>query len=119
MLKSVRGRMTNYIKALYFAALEAYEQEVVYPDMEESVIGEHGEYTSKKEWLESKMTYWLEAVSSAEFQNEMGDAYSVYWFNGDNRLRWSIVFGVNQDDARMSLKEKVGDVRIFSLVKYE
>lgn len=111
--------MRSYIQALYVAAQEAYESEVVQPDMEWSIIGESGDYDSKAEWIEARVAYWLEEAEAGNLDRDLKHAYSVYWYDENRLIRWSIVFGVNEGDATLSLKQKVGQASIMSVVKYD
>lgn len=50
----------NWKKALYKAANELYISQVVDTQMTQLVIGEGLEFSSKKEWIESKVEEWLQ-----------------------------------------------------------
>lgn len=57
--------MKYYKDALYVAADQAYESEVVQTDMEHIVIGDgnSAEFSSRKEWIEARVTEWLEEAA--------------------------------------------------------
>jgi hypothetical protein len=51
--------LADYKKALRRAAEDAYRNEVVDPGTEALDIGPRGNYSSKEEWIESRMEEWL------------------------------------------------------------
>jgi len=56
-----RGVMKKFYKtALYIAAKEAYKSEVVDTEMADSIIGEDGYFSTPEEWIEARVTEWLE-----------------------------------------------------------
>lgn len=50
----------NWKKALYKAAQELYESEVLDTGMYQLLIGEDLEFSSKQEWIDSKVEEWLQ-----------------------------------------------------------
>jgi hypothetical protein len=55
----------NWKKALYFAAEQAYKNEVVDTIMEDLWVGEGKMYDSKEDWVEQKVNEWLEESEQA------------------------------------------------------
>lgn len=49
----------KYKKALQIAAEDAYKSDVVDTEMEEIIIGENGDYSSKEEWITDRLEDWL------------------------------------------------------------
>lgn len=49
-------------KLVYHAAEQAYIDEVVRTGMEQHYIGEWNEFSSKEDWIESRVQEWIEDV---------------------------------------------------------
>jgi len=52
--------MKYYKDALYIAAEQAYQAEVVKTEMEPLVIGEDYHFANKEEWIAARVQEWLE-----------------------------------------------------------
>lgn len=53
--------MKKYYKtALYIAAKAAYQSEVVDTEMVELLIGKDNDFATPEEWIETRVTEWLE-----------------------------------------------------------
>lgn len=52
--------MKYYKDALYIAARDAYDEEIVRTGMEELSIGEGKDFASKDEWIAARVQEWLE-----------------------------------------------------------
>lgn len=52
--------MKSYKKALTIAAREAYNSEVIETGMVEHIIGNGKDYATALEWIEERISYWLE-----------------------------------------------------------
>ena len=52
--------MKKYKAALFIAARYAYQDEVVDPHMEDSMIGEDCEFATREEWIQARVAEWLE-----------------------------------------------------------
>ena len=50
---------TNWKKALYFAARQAYNNEVIDSQMKDSLIAEGNEYMDEWDWIEQKVQEWI------------------------------------------------------------
>lgn len=50
--------------ALQFAANRAYKEDVVDTGMEDTVIGENGEYETAEDWIQGKMDEWMSEVTN-------------------------------------------------------
>ena len=56
--------MSKYYKgALYIAAEYAFNDEVVVPDMIDSVIGKDCDFETKEEWIQARVDEWLEEAA--------------------------------------------------------
>jgi len=49
--------------ALERAAIDAYQYEVVDPEMIDEIIGEDGEYDTPEDWVIEKVKWWIELVA--------------------------------------------------------
>lgn len=49
----------SYKTALRIAAEQAYQNEIVDTQMEQSLIGEDKEYADKEDWIGSRMMEWI------------------------------------------------------------
>ena len=65
-LRAGKNNEKVYLKALALAAEEAYQNEVVDTDTEHMTIGKDQEYASKEEWIETRITGWIEEAISNE-----------------------------------------------------
>ena len=104
----------KYLKALYVAASEACENEVVQPDMEEMVIGEGKDYLSREEWIQSRLDYWLEQDIDALYE-----PYVASLFLQDGEYRSVLVFTLNEDDAREQIEEKFNPSKVSYVEKHK
>lgn len=52
--------MRKYKAALFIAAKAAYQDEVIDTDMEDSTVGEGGDFETKEEWIQARVDEWLE-----------------------------------------------------------
>jgi hypothetical protein len=52
----------HYKKALYIAAEEAYEKEILDTAMKELLIGEDKDFLDKEDWVTCRISEWLEAA---------------------------------------------------------
>lgn len=48
-----------YKQALYRAAEEAYQDQVIDTEMYDNLIGEGKEFESKEQWIEEKVQMWI------------------------------------------------------------
>ena len=62
--------MKKYYKAaLFIAAKAAYDNEVVDTQMVDSMIGKDCDFATREEWIEARVTEWLE---EAELEKSAG-----------------------------------------------
>ena len=55
--------MKYYKDTLYIAANYAYNEEVVWPDMEDITIGDDKNFSSKEEWIAARVQEWLDEAA--------------------------------------------------------
>ena len=58
--------MNKWRKALFVAAEEAFESEVVETQMVSIIIGKLNEFSSREDWIDSKVCEWLEVADTLE-----------------------------------------------------
>ena len=52
--------MKSYQLALVYAAMDAYQSEIVETEMEHLTIGKNNEYPTVFDWMMERMNEWLE-----------------------------------------------------------
>ena len=65
------SRIITWNNALYIAAIEAYENEVVETEMERLIIGEYLEFESREAWISNQVVQWLQAARDGDYEEEL------------------------------------------------